>query len=93
MHRCLMPSNRHNSLNNFDSNCRTLSNVILKGTPKRDIHRDRRKEGRGNGCRFHIDDGNGFGPTRMPMCMCSNRPANSLNVPAGENTCRATLRR
>ena len=39
-----MPSNRHNSLNNFDSNCRTLSNVILKGTPKRDIHVERRVE-------------------------------------------------
>ena len=44
MCKCLMPSNRQNSLNRIDSNWRPWSVLIRKGTPKRDIHVERRAE-------------------------------------------------
>jgi hypothetical protein len=42
--KCLVPRNRHSSSNSLDSNWRPRSDVIARGTPKRDIHVESRAD-------------------------------------------------
>ena len=108
MRRCMTPGNRHNSSNKCDSNWRPRSVVIFKGTSKREIQVERRAEATVGASISAMGTASGqrekrsmhvrqflceYCITIISKCICSNQPANDLNVLTGEDTYAVILLR